>query len=147
MAHFPHCPFAVGLRTVATIMSRVLVVDDNSDICLALITLIRLMGAEAECALGGGAALDYLAKRAVDLVILDYMMPDIDGLGVLRRMRAEPRMRDLPVLFFTAAAADTLRAQATALGAKAVIEKGKVSFNMLQRWIEPLINHPAPNHG
>ncbi|MDB4877275.1 MAG: response regulator receiver modulated metal dependent phosphohydrolase [Gemmatimonadetes bacterium] len=124
-------------------MGSVLVVDDNSDLCQAVTAMIRLMGAHAECAPDGHTALSYLAQRPVDLVILDYMMPDMDGITVLRRLRADPKTRDVPVLFFTAVPADELREQAAALGARAVVEKGAISFNTLRPWIAPLIEEPA----
>ncbi|MDB5320780.1 MAG: multi-sensor hybrid histidine kinase [Phycisphaerales bacterium] len=124
-------------------MGSVRVVDDNSDLCQAMIAMIRLMGAHAECVPGGQAALIYLDQRQVDLVSLDYMMPDMDGLSVLRRLRADPQTRDLPVVIFTAAPADELRDQAAAMGARGVIQKGAISFNTLRPWIAPLIEEPA----
>jgi CheY-like chemotaxis protein len=140
---FPYCLLLDPFRTFAGVMGSVLVVDDNSDLCQAMIAMIRLMGAHAECAPGGQAALSYLAQRQVDLVILDYMMPDMDGLSVLRALRADPRTRDLPVLFFTAVPAAELREQAAAMGARGVIQKGAISFNTLRPWIAPLIEQPA----
>jgi CheY-like chemotaxis protein len=140
---FPYGLLFDPRRTVVRIMGRVLVVDDNADLCKTMVAMIRLLGAHADCALSGQAALSYVAQRPVDLVILDYMMPDMDGLNVLQRLRADPRTRDLPVVFYTAAPVDALREQAAALGARAVIEKGRIDFDTLRPWIEPLTDPSA----
>lgn len=124
-------------------MGNVLVVDDNEDICRAVMRMIRMIGARADCVLGGTAALRYLEHNATDLVMLDYMMPDLDGLSVLRRLRDDPRTRALPVLLFTAGPADEVRVQAEALGARGVLQKAQIGFDTLRPWIEPLVERPG----
>lgn len=81
---------------------RVLAVDDQRD-ALRLLQ-IRLQNAGMECftCSDGASALEFLDKETVDLVILDVMMPNLDGYEVCRRIKAQERTRDIIVLFLTA---------------------------------------------
>src|SRR5690606_38925086 len=81
---------------------RVLAVDDQRD-ALRLLQ-IRLQNAGMECftCSDGTSALQFLEKELVDLVILDVMMPNLDGYEVCRRIKAQERTRDIVVLFLTA---------------------------------------------
>jgi two-component system, OmpR family, response regulator MprA len=79
---------------------RVLVVDDEPAVRLALDRALRLEGYEVELAANGIEGLDRLSSAAPDVVVLDLLMPDVDGLEVCRRLRAT---RDrTPVLMLTA---------------------------------------------
>jgi len=80
--------------------ARVLVVDDEPAITELLSTALRYMGYQVTTAASGFAALDAAATAAPDLVVLDVMLPDIDGFEVCRRLRDS---RDfVPVIFLTA---------------------------------------------
>jgi CheY-like chemotaxis protein len=119
-------------------MPTVLVVDDDPAVCKSIVRLIRTMGVRAESALGGLEALAYVASCAVDLILLDYTMPGLDGLGVLARLRADPRTCDLPVLMCTATPYDAVRARALALGVTGFLAKGDLDIDVLRPWVEPL---------
>jgi adenylate cyclase len=80
----------------------ILVVDDNEDNRDMLARRLRRQGHEVLTAPGGSAALDTLAKTPVDLVLLDVMMPDLDGYAVLQRLKSDPARRDIPVLMISA---------------------------------------------
>ncbi|BAN03475.1 response regulator transcription factor [Ilumatobacter coccineus] len=79
---------------------RVLVVDDEEYITDLLSTSLRFQGFEVETAGAGFDALTSVASFDPDLVLMDVMMPDIDGFEVCRRMRADGDLR--PVIFLTA---------------------------------------------
>jgi len=81
-------------------MSQILVVDDEPAVRRALERALRLDKYEVELAVDGEEALDRLSERPVDAVILDVMMPGVDGLEVCRRMRAAGDRT--PVLMLTA---------------------------------------------
>ncbi|MGH2861775.1 MAG: response regulator transcription factor [Solirubrobacteraceae bacterium] len=81
-------------------MAQVLVVDDEPAVRRALERALRLDKYEVELAVDGEEALDRLSERPVDAVILDVMMPGVDGLEVCRRMRAGGDRT--PVLMLTA---------------------------------------------
>jgi adenylate cyclase len=80
----------------------ILVVDDNEDNRDMLARRLRRQGHEVLTAAGGRAALDTLAGTPVDLVLLDVMMPDLDGYAVLQRLKADSAFRDIPVLMISA---------------------------------------------
>ena len=80
----------------------ILVVDDNEDNRDMLARRLRRQGHEVLTAPGGSAAIDMLAKTPVDLVLLDVMMPDLDGYAVLQRLKSDPTRRDIPVLMISA---------------------------------------------
>ena len=72
----------------------------------------------------GREALDVLEREAdIGLVLLDLMMPQLSGLDVLARIRADPRWRDLPCIILTAAGQEQQHRQAMALGASEFLTK------------------------
>jgi two-component system OmpR family response regulator len=80
--------------------AKVLVVDDEASICALLSATLRLTGFDVRVAGGGREALTAAAEWVPDLVVLDVMMPDLDGFEVAQRLRAAGR--PVPVLFLTA---------------------------------------------
>ncbi|MGH7307672.1 MAG: response regulator [Candidatus Rokuibacteriota bacterium] len=80
----------------------ILVVDDNEENRDMLARRLARQGYEALTAAGGRTALDTLAARPLDLVLLDVMMPDLDGYAVLQRLKADSALRDIPVLMISA---------------------------------------------
>ena len=111
-------------------MSRpVLVVDDNDDVRVLVARLLRLLGERAVCASGGGEALEYLRhEEHPKFVLLDLMMPDVDGFAVLRAIRADPELAGLPVVVFSGAGDRELR-QALGSGADDYMRKGSVGID------------------
>src|SRR3954471_2780800 len=95
---------AYDLKTIisAEKKPRVLAVDDQRD-ALRLLQ-IRLQNAGFDCltANDGASAIELLAKEPVDIIILDVMMPQMDGYEVCRRLKADERRKDIPVIFLTA---------------------------------------------
>ncbi|MFD7917723.1 response regulator transcription factor [Streptomyces sp. NPDC059740] len=96
-------PFRPGARP-----DHLLVVDDEPTVRELLRTALRYAGFEVDAAATGRQALDLAATHTPDLVLLDVMLPDMDGFEVIRRLRAQPRSPlagrggDVPVLFVTA---------------------------------------------
>jgi two-component system, OmpR family, response regulator len=79
---------------------RVLVVDDEPNIAELLRMALRYEGWEVQVALTGSQAVSTARKHGPDAIVLDMMLPDLDGMEVLRRLRTE--QPDVPVLFLTA---------------------------------------------
>lgn len=80
--------------------SKILVVDDEASIVDSVATILRYEGFDVDVASSGRAALQKAQETAFDLIVLDVMLPDLDGLEVTRRIRADGL--DVPVLFLTA---------------------------------------------
>jgi CheY-like chemotaxis protein len=102
----------------------VLLVDDEDDIRLvAKACLERLGGWRVQSVSSGLAALDVARAEQPDAIVLDVMMPDLDGPATLARLRADPDTASIPVLFLTAKAQASDRAELASLGAQAVLTK------------------------
>ena len=82
--------------------AHILVVDDLEDNRSVLERRLRRQGHSVVSATGGHAALDLLARERFDLVLLDVLMPDLDGLAVLERLKNNPATRDIPVIMISA---------------------------------------------
>jgi two-component system OmpR family response regulator len=91
---------AAGLTRADGSPLRVLVVDDEVNIAELISMALRYEGWQVQMAHTGTAAVDAARELGPDAVVLDMMLPDIDGLEVLRRMRAT--VPDVPVVFLTA---------------------------------------------
>jgi two-component system, OmpR family, response regulator len=90
----------MALNPEAAERGRILVVDDESSITELLSTALRYMGYEVAAAKSGGAALQQASAMSPDLIVLDVMLPDMDGFEVCRRLRADGDF--VPVIFLTA---------------------------------------------
>jgi len=84
----------------------VLVVDDDEDNTVIASTILRTHGYDVRVASSGMAALKILDEEHIDLVLLDIMMPEMDGIEVLDRMKSNPRSSAIPVILVTAKAQD-----------------------------------------
>ena len=82
--------------------ARILVVDDIEDNRAVLQRRLERQGYAVECAASGGRALEMLAAAPFDLVLLDVMMPELDGFAVLERIKGDARTRDVPVIMISA---------------------------------------------
>src|SRR5947199_8508663 len=85
---------------------HVLIVDDEVNICRLIEVNLSRAGYRVSTACDGQDALDKIAVEAPDLVVLDVMMPRLDGFEALRRLKADPATAELPVLMLTAKAQD-----------------------------------------
>lgn len=98
--------------------------EDNHDIRTIVKSALEMVGALEVCACESGAeALEALADFGPQLVLLDVMMPDLDGPGVLSRLRERPDTAGIPVIFLTAKTARTEVERLRALGALGVLTK------------------------
>ncbi|GGM96448.1 transcriptional regulator [Thermus composti] len=100
---------------------RILVVDDEESILVPLEFLLRKEGHEVALAQTGEEALEAAQEQPFDLVVLDLMLPGIDGFAVLEKLKALPRPPK--VLVLTARGREADRAKAEALGAEAFVAK------------------------
>jgi DNA-binding response OmpR family regulator len=101
----------------------VLIVDDEPNILLSLQFLMKKTGYEVRTAKDGEEALAEILRAAPDLVLLDVMMPKIDGFSICARIRANPEWNDVRIIMLTARGRDVEREKGLALGADDYITK------------------------
>ena len=104
-------------------MMRVLAVDDDPQILQLLQLTLGLDGFDVSTASNGGEALECIAEDAPDVVLLDVMMPGVDGWEVCERLKADAATRDLPVVFLSARSQLADRTRGMELGATAFMTK------------------------
>jgi two-component system sensor histidine kinase/response regulator len=102
---------------------RILVVDDDENILNLEKTILEQKGFDVTAAVGGAAALELLAAQAFDLILLDVMMPDVDGFAVCRKIKEDERLKDVPVIFLTAKGGGEALAEGFESGALMYINK------------------------
>ena len=88
---------------MATDLAGILIVDDNEDNRYTLQLMLESDGHERiTCAAGGNEAIALIAKEKFSLVLLDLMMPDLNGDEVLKTIKSDPDKRDMPVVMISA---------------------------------------------
>lgn len=105
-------------------LQRILYVEDEPDIqAVVRLALEQLGGFEVELCSSGGEALERAAAWRPDLILLDVMLPEMDGPETLRRLREQPASRDIPVVFMTARVRSRELEQFRSLGVLSLIPK------------------------
>ena len=120
---------------------RILVVDDDPMIATTVQRVLRPEGYDVDVALSGTAALDQAQQRRPDLVVLDVMMPGIDGLEVCRRLRADG---NVPILLLTARGGTADRVRGLDTGADDYLVKPFAYAELLARVRALLRRTPPP---
>lgn len=105
-------------------MARILIVDDDADTCDVMRRLFAKWGWESDCLTDSREALTAVRDQRPDVVLLDVMMPDLDGFAVLAEIRGDPLLTRTPVLFFSAMKDQKTLGRALAEGADDYILKG-----------------------
>lgn len=133
---------------------RILVVDDDRQIVRLVQSYLEQAGFVVLTAGDGAAALRVIRAERPDLVVLDLMLPDMDGWAITRAVRADQRTAALPILMLTARVEDTDRIVGLELGADDYVTK---PFNprelvarvraILRRSTAPAAEAPALNYG
>ncbi len=118
MATVPQIMLQVDVRP-----PRVLIVDDEDDILELLAYNFRREGFEVELARDGIEALEKAARLQPDVIILDIMMPNMDGIEVCRRIRRDARLRTTPILMLTARTEEEDQIQGLDVGADMYVGK------------------------
>jgi signal transduction histidine kinase len=127
-------PHAFGLAASAPDSgARVLLADDNADLRSYIARLLTERGYEVTPAADGEAALEAIRRRRPDLVVTDVMMPRLDGFGLLRAIREDPALRDLPVVVLSARAGEEAKVEGLEAGADDYLAKPFSARELLAR--------------
>lgn len=104
-------------------MNRIYVVDDEPDMVELLATVLKAEGHEVETYTDGRAALARVLEEPPELLLLDLMMPDLDGFELLKLLRLDSRGRNVVVLVVSARTGHRAQLETLQLGANAYIYK------------------------
>ena len=118
---------------------KILIVDDDRQVSLALSVRLKAADYDVDVAGDGESGLQKLAAGAPDVVLLDMRMPGIDGLEVMRQMKRDPRLVNIPVIFVSANAQETAKRAALNAGGKIFLEKpfeSRALLEAIQRVLE-----------
>lgn len=119
--------------TAAPSPERILVVDDEADISTVLSITLKRAGYEVTTARDGMEALERVAEKTPDLILLDVMMPRLDGIETLRRLRGAPQTAGIPVIMLTAKARTEDRVAGFDVGADDYVAKPFAPAEVLAR--------------
>jgi two-component system alkaline phosphatase synthesis response regulator PhoP len=115
------------------VIKRILAIDDGIEITQLIHMLLTANGYAVDVALCGRDGIIQAMKRTPDLILLDYMMPDKDGLQVLREIRQTPGLEDIPVIMLTAIAKNDIIKDALKLNVSDYLLKPFDLKNLLER--------------
>ena len=104
-------------------MTKILVADDEQGILDLLVDVLSDDGFDVIPANNGASALVLIYRERPDVVLLDLMMPVVNGYEVLRELRRNPTTKDLPVVLITAVSSAEVEQTAAELGANACLTK------------------------
>ena len=121
-------------------MAMIFVVDDHPDSCHVMARLLGSMDHTAQCFHSGEEALDALDSVIPHAMILDLMMPGIDGMEVLRRVKAEPRTAPVKVIVHSAVSDPHVVKLARQKGADSYWPKAVLSLTMVQQDLDRVLN-------
>jgi len=125
---------------------KVLVVGDREELRFLVCSILRSMGKETLEAADGAEAMRILDRDPqIRLVITDDTLPEIDGLELTRRIRADPRLEDLPVLLHSATAQEELSIRADLAGVTRVLPK-TINAAVLRDEVDRILRASSPNH-
>ena len=115
-------------------MSRILVIEDDASIRLGLEDTLRAKGYQVEVATRGQAGLDVAERMRPDLIILDIMLPDLDGFEVCRRLKSSrDGLAGIPIIMLSARGAELDRVRGLELGADDYVTKPFSLMELLAR--------------
>jgi CheY-like chemotaxis protein len=123
-------------------VATILVTDDNPDAIDVMDRILRSWGHRPLTAPTGEAALALLSAEKVDLVIVDGMMPGMNGVELIRLMRANPQTAGIPAVLFTALVQSEFHQNAIAKGATECWIKGDIEYDQIKERIESLLARP-----
>jgi len=122
-----------GADPIGQLGQRILLADDNADMREYVRRLLAESGYEVETVADGLAALSAARVRQPDLVLTDVMMPRLDGFGLLRELRSDPKLRAVPIILLSARAGEEARIEGMHAGADDYLSKPFSARELLAR--------------
>ena len=116
-----------------TKLEAILIVDDAPDNLLMLFSYLEVKGYRIFLAEDGETAIQIARSKAPDLILLDVLMPDLDGFETCRRLKTDPKTREIPIIFLTALSEKVNKVQGFNLGGVDYITKPSENEEVLVR--------------
>jgi chemosensory pili system protein ChpA (sensor histidine kinase/response regulator) len=126
-------------------MPTVMVVDDAASMRSAIVRVLRHEGYDTVTAGNGREALTALEMHTPDLILLDVLMPELDGLALLEVLHTHPRWKSLPVVMLTAVSDTHVIRRAEQLGAKAYLVKAAFSVGQVLELVKRYVPTVPPS--
>ena len=117
-------------------MAKILIVDDSPDSCDSLERFLQSAGHEVKCVPNGREALMRVMTELPDVILLDLLMPEMDGPSFLEVVRSYLRLQSLPVVILTGLADSPMLNRADALKVNSILLKGKATPEDIQKALE-----------
>lgn len=111
----------------------IVAIDDDPELLTLISMLLRRIGIEPKTFYDSRAAIQYLKQETPDMIILDLMLPDIDGFEILRQIRGHKRFDLVPVLILSAKADSSNIRQGLELGADGYVTKPYIANSLIDR--------------
>ncbi len=124
---------AINAKPIFGRTPRILLVEDNGDMREYVRRLLHEDGYDVETAANGEEALELATKNSYDLILSDVMMPKMDGIGLLRAIRNDPRLKATPVVLLSARAGEEFRIQGLGAGSDDYLAKPFSARELLSR--------------
>jgi CheY-like chemotaxis protein len=123
---------------------RILIVEDNAKNLKLIRDVLQFSGYEVVEARSGEEGVELAGKRAPDLVLMDLQLPGIDGIEALRRLRADPATKGVPVVAVTAFAMRNDRDRTLRAGFDGYVEK-PISVRALPSQVKSFLHRKEPS--
>ncbi len=114
-------------------MKKILYIEDEVGEILMVKTRLEDAGYAFTSALDGVQGLENIHSERPDLILLDIMMPELNGYEVCDQLKKNPKTSDIPIIILTASGAKNLEEQCKALGVEEIIQKPYESTYLLER--------------
>lgn len=121
---------------------KIMIVEDEFFLAETIKTRLEFLGFEVEYAENGQMALDKVAQSPPDLILMDIMMPVMDGLEATRKLKADPTLKKIPVIFVTARAQPSDREKGKSAGGDDYVSK-PFEWDKLTQTINQWLTKPS----
>ena len=119
--------------------SKILIAEDDQFLCKAMTTKLTKEGYEVKIALDGVQLMDLLKSYIPDLIILDLLMPKKDGFEVVKEVKADPKLKNIPILIASNLGQSSDIQQILALGATDYLIKSEFTLESLVQKIKNIL--------
>src|SRR3954453_16181151 len=109
-------------------MAKVMIVDDSPDSATPLATFLERAGHHVTCVANGKQALSQIIRDMPDVIVLDLLMPEMDGPSLLEVLRLYLRLQSLPVVVLTGVPDSPMVERVRNAGVSSILVKGKATF-------------------